>query len=454
MSRFASGPRTTTSCLNKPIAVHEDVESYLLEKDMDGMQKQEMRIKRAHMTLMKNRATALYAGVMLMGETTVKDEDFTAYTDGVNKHYSKKFIEKNILKESQLRGLILHENLHIALKHPIHGRDMYKENAKLANVAADFVVNDIIFNIKDKLSNSNEWLVELPPGALYDEMFHDWSMRKVFDYLKQQNGNDSDSDGNDGEGEGDGGGGDGKPSKVMVDGQQHDTSMTDEHDFKKFKDMSHDEAKEMSDKINKVLREGGMLAGRMGAKVPRVIEELLTPKVAWTEYLRDFWESFIKGKDEFTWRKLNKRQLANDYIVPGVENETIGEVVIAIDTSGSIGGREITEFATEVASLCSACAPEKVRVLWWDTMVHGEQTFADDYSGIASMLKPVGGGGTRVQCVNDYIIKERIKAECVIVFTDGYVENPTWTVTAPTLWLITRNKSWTPPTGKKVLFAD
>jgi predicted metal-dependent peptidase len=47
--------------------------------------------------------------------------------------------------------------------------------------------------------------------------------------------------------------------------------------------------------------------------------------------------SSTRGNDEYTWRKFNKRQVANDLYLPSIYNETLGEVVIAIDTSGSIG---------------------------------------------------------------------------------------------------------------------
>mgnify|MGYP000010909086 CR=1 FL=1 len=98
-------------------------------------------------------------------------------------------------------------------------------------------------------------------------------------------------------------------------------------------------------------------------------------------------------------------------------------------------------------------SPSAVRVLWWDTMVHGEQKFdPDNYDRIGSLLKPQGGGGTRVGCVSEHIIKNDINAECLIVFTDGYLEsNIKWDVTTPTLWLVTHNKSWTPPSGQKVI---
>ena len=129
------------------------------------MHKQEIRLKKAHIALMKHNDTALYSGVMLMGKSEVIDKEFTAYTDGMNKRYSKPFIEE-IKEEAKLRGLVLHENLHVALKQIPRGKDMFKEDKQISNMAADFVVNDIIKNIKGRIANSNEAIVELPDGAL------------------------------------------------------------------------------------------------------------------------------------------------------------------------------------------------------------------------------------------------------------------------------------------------
>ena len=108
--------------------------------------------------------------------------------------------------------------------------------------------------------------------------------------------------------------------------------------------------------------------------------------------------------------------------------------------------------SSDLVSICDLVSPDKVRVLWWDTEVHGEQVFSGNYQDIAKLLKPMGGGGTHVSCVNEYINKERINAECVIVFTDGYVESDiTWNISSPTLWMITQNKNLDVPTGKKVM---
>ena len=421
------------------------------------MTSEEMRIKKGHITLMKNPATALYSGVFLAGTNEVTEGKYTAYTDGVNKKYSRSFL-KGIKEEPKLRGLILHENLHVALKHLLIGKSMFKENPKLANMAADFVVNGIIMDI-DAKTTTGERLVDLPDGGLYHPMFKDWSFRQVYDYLKANCKGGGDGKGNNPSphGKGDSGGqgeesesGSGGSVEVDIEGKTFSPETLDEHDFST--DLDGDEAKKISDDINKALREGGMLAGRLGAKVPRAISDVLEPKVDWRHVLKDFVTSATKGKDEFTWRKLNKRQMANDIYMPSVEDETVGEIIVAIDTSGSIGGRELSAFASELASICETVSPDKVRVLWWDTEVHGEQVFQDNYQAITSLLKPKGGGGTRVSCVSEWLEKHpKVDAECVIVFTDGYLENKiVWTVTKPTLWMVTQNHNFNVPSGKKV----
>lgn len=392
---------------------------------------QEVRIKRGHIAMMKHPETALYAGVMMMGETSVEDKPITAYTDGVNKRYGRAFLTAVCKEDAEVNGLILHENLHIVLRHTLYGRDMFMENKDRANRAADYVVNGIIMAIKDKK------LVKLPEGGCYDPRFDNMNMRQVYNILKDE--------------EGEGGGGKGRPDPNgdPSNGSGGGEYQFDEHDFNA--DMTDEELKEMDGKIDRAIREGAILAGRLGVDLPRAITEMLEPQVDWRREFADFVSSTCKGKDEYTWRRFNRRMLPNDMYLPTVENETIGEIIVGIDTSGSIGQEQLNEFASELVSIANAVQPEAIRILWWDTKVHGEQLFTENYEQIGSLLKPLGGGGTRVSSVSEYINKKKIKAECVVVFTDGYLENDVvWNINSPTLWLVTENKEWIPPAGKVV----
>lgn len=382
------------------------------------MSEMETVLKKSHIRLMRHPETCLYAGVMLLGESTVEDNVPTAYTDGFNKRYGRKFMESLTVEE--ISALVLHENLHVMLKHLPRHKDLMKENAKLANIAMDFVVNDIIVEIGKKDAN----LLRLPKGGLYDPKYHNWSVREVYNDLKNDEKNG-------------GGGGRMKP--------------LDEHDMDGIEGASPEELKGLSDKINEAIQQGGMLAGKFGVKVPRVIQELMEPKLSWRDVLRDFVSSACRGAEDYTWRKLNRRRLADDIYLPSTISERVGELIIAIDTSGSIDAAQLTEFATEIVAICDTVSPEKVRVLWWDTEVHGEQVFEDNYDGIAHMLKPQGGGGTIASCVSEFLTKKSMSADCLVMFTDGYIEdNVKWDTKIPTLWVVTRKIGFKPVSGTAI----
>jgi len=399
----------------------------------------EQRLKKSHVALMRHPETALYSGVLMLGVNEVVDEPITAYTDGINKRYGRAFVEAICKTDPELNGLVLHEALHIVFRHILHNRDLFMEDRARANKAADYVVNDVIMNLQDKT------LAQLPKGGLYDPKYHNMNMREVYRLLKDEceggggGGGSQKPEGGNGQGNGSGG------SDKQYQFDEHDTEGEGSG-------KTAEEIKEMDAAIDRAIREGALLAGRLGANVPRSITELLDPLVDWRKELAEFVSAYTKGRDEYTWRKFNRRLVANDIFMPTVENETVGEIVVAIDTSGSIGQAQINEFASELVSICEAVSPEAVRVLWWDTMVHGEQRFTDNYQNIGSMLKPQGGGGTRVGCVAEYINKHKVNAECLLVFTDGFVENsPEWGINVPTLWFVTCNKNWTPPAGRAVM---
>lgn len=385
----------------------------------------ETRLKKAHIKLIKHPETCLYGGVILMGETSVIDnkaECPTAYTDGYNKRYGREFMES--LTNSEIAGVVLHENLHVLLKHIPRHRDLMKENKRLSNIAMDYVVNDIITELGTKHSD----LVQLPEGCFYDPMFTGWSVRRVYDYLKKEM---------------DEGGGSSRPNEAF-----------DDHDGDAVGDMEPSDIDKLSKSIDEAIHQGGILAGRFGAKIPRVIKDLMQPDIDWREILQDFWTAYVRGADELTWRRFNKHRLVDNYYLPSSINESVGEVILAIDTSGSISSVDIAKVASRVQELCDTLPPERVRILWWDTQVHGEQMFEGGYANIASLLKPMGCGGTRASCVSDYIVKNNISADCMVMFTDGYLEDDlNWQTSIPSIWLIKEggNETFSPPRGLKVV---
>jgi len=384
------------------------------------METQELRLKKAHIRLMRHPETALYGSVIMMGESSIQDTNCpTAYTDGKNKRYGRTFLEGlNTIQE--VAGLVLHENLHVLLQHIPRHKDLMKQNAQLTNVAMDFVVNDIIMSIEDKE------LCSLPKGGLHDLKYRGWSVRQVYDDLKKES---------------DDGSGEGEKLKPL---DEHGTDLVD--------GMTEEQVKELSKEVSEALQHGALMSNKLGVAIPRAIKDMMTPEVDWKEVMSDFVQTHTRGKDEYTWSKFDRKRLADGYYLPSTISESVGEIVVSVDTSGSIGTKELAEFATELSELCNLCTPDRVRVLWWDTQIHGEQIFEGNYDSIANMLKPEGGGGTRVGCVPEYINKNGINADCMIVFTDGYVESDiNWSIDIPTLWIVKGNKDFKPPSGQMVL---
>lgn len=378
---------------------------------------QDTRLKKAHLHLMRHPETAMYSGIIMMGTSEVIDDCPTAYTDGVNKKYGRKFIET--LNDAELRALILHENLHVALKHVGRFKKQMKENPQLMNASADYVVNDVIVNLQD------DKLCKLPEGGLIDSKYHNWSVNDVYKDLKKQ----------------------------QQEGGQPKTETLDEHGFGEGEgqELTPEQSKELSTKIDQVLREGAIMASRNGSlNTPRAITELLAPVVDWKDVLRDFITNAIRGADEYTFRRYNKRLMANDMYYPSTISEQVGELVIAMDESGSTM-EERKYFLAELQSVCEMCQPEKVRVLWWDTRVSSEQVFDDkDYSNLTEKLKPTGGGGTAPECIPEYLSENNINAEAIIVFTDGWFSTPEWNIATPTLWVTTEREDNIPSNGKVV----
>jgi predicted metal-dependent peptidase len=395
----------------------------------------EERLKKSHIIMMRHPETALYGSIMMMGESSIEEGIPTAYTDGLNKKYGKEFMAG--LSDEEVRAIVLHENLHVALMHIPRHKDLIREDATLANVAMDIVDNNIIDNISDKK------LCKLPSSAILDHAFDGWSVREVYNELKKQNPQRS----KDSQGQGQG---DGSNETININGKQVAVDSGDEHDITGVPSTA-EEMKKFEESVGRALREGGILAARLGAKVPREVAASLDKPIDWKHELREFVTAAVRGKDEFTWRRFNRSLIANDILAPSVESETMTEAIIAIDTSGSIDQDMISKFAFQLQLICDTVKPETVRVLWWDTEVHGEQVFAGDSPNIKDILKPMGGGGTCVSCVSQYIASKKYSPDCVIVFTDGYVEdNVKWDIGAETLWLVTERRGFTPPKGKLV----
>lgn len=389
----------------------------------------EQRIEKIHVSLMRHPQFCLFSGLFMVGKVTVDETTPTAKTNGVDVIYGRAFVDS--LNDKQLGFLILHETMHKAYRHLHVWKPLYKKNAHLANVACDYVIN---LQIKDYDPYEN--CVAMPLDAdgevmgCIDERFRGMDAHQVFLILEKEQEQQ---------------GGKGQPADGQGNQQGGGQGQTlDDHDWEGASEIPADKQEEIAREIEGALRQGSILVGKMGGNVNRDIGDLLTPKINWKDALRDFVKTATQGKDQTTWRRLHKRYIGMDIIMPSSYDEKVGSILLGIDTSGSIGGEELAQFLGEVKSICDEVCPEQIDLLYWDTRVAGHEIYKGaELASLVEVTQAKGGGGTEPACVPKYIKKKQLEPECVIMLTDGYIgrQSPDdWQIGKPILWCIKGNR--------------
>ena len=393
---------------------------------------EERKVQKAKITLMRNSKFALLSGIMMVGRTRVDDNIPTACTNGRDERYGREFVKK--LRDPELAFVVAHENAHKMYRHLTTWRKLNDENHRLANSACDYVINLMLKDL-----DPGETVIAMPRYTdgplkgkvmgLVDERFRGMNAKQVFDILKEED-------------EG-GGGGDG----------------FDDHDWDGAKDMTEEEKKVLAREIDQAIRQGLISAKKAGTGtggMDRELEGLMQPKVDWREVLREFVKATCSAKDKSSWRRVNRRFLSTGIYMPTLIGEKVGHLVIAVDTSGSVGGKELAEFLAEVQGIAEEVSPETVDLIYWDGAVAAHETYTGaTVSTIVQSTKPAGGGGTSPSCVSTYLKEKSIVPECIIMLTDGYVGGDwgnEWT--APLLWVIVGGNDEVAPNGKTIHIRD
>lgn len=393
----------------------------------------EQRLNKAIVAIMGHPRYLALAGVLMVGERGVRDDIPTACTNGRDEWYGRGFIEG--INDKQLRFVALHECKHKMYKHLTTWRHLYDKCPMTANRACDYVINLQI------LDENDDGFVEGIEGMCYDTKYRGWDSQRVFDDLYKQQQQQTDNGNPTGSNESGG------------DGTQPRSSQQpfDEHDWEGAKEMSEEEKGQLAKDIDEAIRQGAITAGKMGTGGERMVSDLLEPQVDWRDVLREFITDTCRGNDYSTYSRPNRRSMHTGIYFPTGITEQVDELVLAIDTSGSIAQRELSVFLSEVKCISDSVKPKCVRVLYWDTEVCAEEVYSvDELNTLTQSTKPKGGGGTDVTCVTRYMAENNITPQATIILTDGYLWGSWGTWDCPTLWCILDNKGATANCGKTI----
>ena len=342
-------------------------------------------------------------------------------TAGVSKHninYQLAINEEfwNSLDNDKKKiGLLKHELLHICFNH-LEDRDWYP-NQELHNVAADLEINQYLaleyHPTPDIILLSSFPELNLPAFAgtkVYYELLQQAldkgtspSLQNLMDALTASL-------------DGDGGGG------------LHPT-------WKEFDGMSEADAKlakaqiehQIKGIINEHKNQGrGFVPGELQSWIDSMFEDR-TPAYDWKAYFRRFFSSSSKIYTKKTRRKLNKRFSEN----PALKIKPKKNILVGVDTSGSVGEKDLIEFFTEIQHMYKTGVT--ITVAEGDANIHNVY----EYKGkMPDFVK--GRGGTDMNPFIEYFNKHK-EFNSLIILTDGYIGSRTIQSFKPTLLVICSN---------------
>ena len=333
----------------------------------------------------------------------------TLATDGIHIVINPDFWMK--MNHENRIFLLVHEAMHVAYQHVLPSRIQLRD-FETWNDAADHVIN------LQLVARG----FQMPQGGLCDKRFEGMSTEQVYNILM-----DEKKGGGKGKGSGSNGTGSGNQYRDIIKAP----SGTPEHDLQA--------------KIQKMLVQAQLqsqLAKEAPGSVPGdfelLIDSLLNPKLPWQVILRKYLSAF--AKTDYSFKKPNRRFFPDHYL-PTLHGESLMDLTIGVDISGSVSDEDFTFFVSEIASIFRMMKPKRITVVQFDTKIQHVNTV----SSINELLsiKFTGRGGTDVTPMLNY--SEKHKAQLTLIFTDGEFSAPNTTAKPNTLWMIHNNDSWEAP---------
>ena len=160
-------------------------------------------------------------------------------------------------------------------------------------------------------------------------------------------------------------------------------------------------------------------AGNMPGNVKRMIGDILEPVINWRKNLKKFINSLAKRNQ---YKIPNRRHIHSGKYLPGMKRSVDGitNIIIGIDTSGSINDQMLQIYLSEVYDILKTFDPEKTIIHYIDTDIRS--TDIVNKKGKPDKNAAKGGGGTAFEPLFTWIDKNLKPKEVSVVlyFTDLY----------------------------------
>ncbi len=338
----------------------------------------------------------------------------TMATDGKTIWMDEQFIKELPIENSVFA--VCHEIAHTMFEHMARGKQFHdlgfdgqKFHPMLWNIAADFYINDLL--VKSKVGKIKLDEHGKPEWLLDPKYTCEMAVEDIYrDLLKNGMPKSCQGGGNPGQ----------------MDGHIFDLSDISDAELKRAIQTAADSAKAI---------------GKLPKELERFAEELLAPQVSWQELLRTTVVT-ATTRDTNSWSRPHRRRLVGQGVYLARPSAYgCDDIVIAVDTSGSIGQAELNVFFSELADILRTCRPERVHVLGVDSRVASYEEIPGDTDISTNPPKCGGGGGTDFRPAFEWVEEHDIVPDAFVYFTDlqgqGATEEPgypvVWCSTTPEL---------------------
>lgn len=338
-----------------------------------------------------------FFGSLALGLNIHRDDSVpTMCTDGRFIKWNGDFVDQHTDKE--IIGVVAHEVLHVAFKHMLRRGERDPERW---NIACDHAINHILLDGN----------FELPEGGLFDPHFKGMTAERIYDQL-------------------------------VADQPEQPTPCP----WGDVRDCLGDDGEKLSQsqasQVEATIDQRVMLAaasakgmGKLPAAIAELVEQMRRSKVDW----RDVFNRFIGGDqpDDYTFRKPNKKVWYTQGIyTPSIDKIGVGDVVVAVDTSGSVSTAELQQFLGELNNITDDHKPRSVTVITCDADIKSVVRY--EQGDIIDTIECNGRGGTRVEPVFRYIRDNDLPVDNMVYLTDmGIWDFPDNTPDYPVLWVST-----------------
>ena len=322
----------------------------------------------------------------------------TAWTNGSEFVFAEDFCEKQ--DNDQLFGLCLHEAMHVVCMH------MWRRESRdpgLWNIATDAWINHFILRVFNKGQG-----YKLPDnGVRIPWVTPEMDAETIYDRLRQECCPRGGGGSGDGDGDSHGAGG---ANAHKGEGEHGNGGFGGTGDLRE----ALDEA-QCADMKASIMAAAKMAkaCGDKSLLLDRILGGGLNASVNWLNELRALMTS--SARDDYSYHRVNKRFISSGLYLPSLHSDSMGGLVIGVDTSGSVGNKELAQIAGEIHGIAEDVCPDWIEVVYCDSEVKGMQRFE---RGEALVLTAKGGGGTRFKPVFDYVEEMGERIATLIYLTD------------------------------------